>query len=87
MMVNKFRKCVMDATAPLYKGIYDCAAINRISFDSHEDCYAKSGFSDITMIDWLTLRDACDFDVDDFILLVDQTTALRQVIESIVLYL
>ena len=76
----------MGATALLYKGMHDCAAIKRISLDSHEDCYMKSGIRDITMADLFTLRDACKFDVDDSILLADQATALRHVTDSIVHY-
>ena len=41
--LDEVRKCLMKAIAPLYKGAHDCDTIKRIAFDSHVDCYIKSG--------------------------------------------
>ena len=41
--VEEVRKCLMKAIAPFYKGAHDCDTIKRIAFDSHVDCYIKSG--------------------------------------------
>ena len=33
----------MKVIAPFYKGAHDCDTIKRIAFDSHVDCYIKTG--------------------------------------------
>ena len=35
--------CLMEEVARLYRGIYSRGAIKRIAFNSHAECYVKSG--------------------------------------------
>ncbi|KAI0227339.1 hypothetical protein LSAT2_022199 [Lamellibrachia satsuma] len=41
--VDDNKICLMKDVARLYKGIYSRGAIKRIAFNSHADCYVKSG--------------------------------------------
>lgn len=41
--VKNVKICLMEEVATLYKGIYSRGAIKKIAFNSHADCYVKSG--------------------------------------------
>ena len=85
MWVDKVRKCLMKAIRPYYKGMHTCAAIKRIAFESHVDCYVKSGFCDIVTDshNWDARSSVYEF-FDDFVLGEDRGAAWRQVTSSVV---